>query len=125
MGLNVAGLSNFMNSTLRFGENRDERALDQRQFECVFLHRSSASQQARRNRLCPMGHLGFSSFDTPRLVRDATDRDAAPPILLNDGRDRNERKCVRRAIAYFPVDMLTTDRLRERHRGDELVWRER
>src|SRR3954470_16037555 len=65
-----------------------------------------------RDDLRPARHLGFGRLDAPRLMRHTAQRDAPCPIPLHDGCDRDQRECVRSAVADLAIDLLSTDRRR-------------
>src|SRR3954454_17336509 len=112
IGLMVAGVSNFIALALGLSQQRAERPLNEWHLERVVGCGSSAGEQPRRDDLRPARHLGFGRLDAPRLMRHTAQRDAPCPIPLHDGCNRDQRECVRSAVADLAIDLLSTDRRR-------------
>ena len=111
-----------MAKPFRFRQHRGERALDQRQLECVLVRSARAGEQLRASTaLAPRGISRFGRLDPPRLVRNTPERDAAGAVALHDGSDRNQREGKRSAVAYLAIDLRAADRLGQRHCGDQLA----
>jgi len=85
----------FHGSALCLDQHGAERALRQRQLECIFPGRPGAVEQARGDGLCAARHVGFRCLDPPRLVRDAPECNATGAVALHDGGDGHQCECIR------------------------------
>ncbi len=124
IGLSVAGVSNFMGSTLCLRQHRGERSLDQRQFVGIFVARLRAGKERRGGRLGAARQFGIGRRDAPRHVPDPAERNMPAAVAPDHRADRDQREGVRGAVADLVIDVGAAGRFRQRHRGDQLAGRE-
>src|SRR5215510_16403166 len=94
IGLRRAGVANCMVSRLPFCDHQRERALRERDLEGIVLHRPSSLEGGGYHSARPLRQSRLRRLDPPRLRRDAAERHAPRPILLQNRRDRDDRERV-------------------------------
>src|SRR5262245_66311863 len=94
IGLRRAGVANCMVSRPSFCDHQRERALRERDLECIVLRRPSSLEGGGYHGVRPLRQSRLRCLDPPRLRRDAAERDAPRPVLLQYRRDRDDRERV-------------------------------
>src|SRR5687767_2462078 len=121
MGLVVAGDSNFIRSAFCFGKDGGERALDQRDLECVFVRGACAGQEAGGDGFGATRQLTLRDLHAPRLVRHAAQGYAAGPVPLHDSGHGDQREGVGGPIPHLAIELRAAHRLGQRDGRDQLA----
>ena len=109
-------------SAPRLGQHRGERALGQRQLERVVVGRLARRRAAAPSTaLAPRGSSASAASTRHGLCATPPSATRPAAVALHDGRHRDQRERVGRAVAHLAVDLRAADRLRQRHRGDQLA----